>query len=279
MDRIVRFGKDVVNGWLNAEAFTLAASLAYYAIFAIAPFILITIHIASFFLDRTEVTESLTKEMSDVIGPSGSGAIEDMLNAAGDAQPEGWAALIGLAVLLFATAGFVGSLQDALDKIWDAPPRPGGPWSFIRSKLLSFSLVLAAAFMLLVSLVLSALVTALTGGVTTTLGLPDWLVATIVGTANFLISVLIFIAIFKFVPSVQVTWRAAAGGGTFHRSPVRRRTLRTCLVSGTRGAGFRLRGGDCARTPSGLDLLLGTDPFSWCTIFPKHPGLGEWGNQ
>jgi membrane protein len=215
MDRIVRFGKDVVNGWLNAEAFTLAASLAYYAIFAIAPFILITIHIASFFLDRTEVTESLTKEMSDVIGPSGSGAIEDMLNAAGDAQPEGWAALIGLAVLLFATAGFVGSLQDALDKIWDAPPRPGGPWSFIRSKLLSFSLVLAAAFMLLVSLVLSALVTALTGGVTTTLGLPDWLVATIVGTANFLISVLIFIAIFKFVPSVQVTWRAAAGGGLF----------------------------------------------------------------
>jgi membrane protein len=215
MDRIVRFGKDVVNGWLNAEAFTLAASLAYYAIFAIAPFILITIHIASFFLDRTEVTESLTKEMSDVIGPSGSGAIEDMLNAAGDAQPEGWAALIGLAVLLFATAGFVGSLQDALDKIWDAPPRPGGPWSFIRSKLLSFSLVLAAAFMLLVSLVLSALVTALTGGVTTTLGLPDWLVATIVGTANFLISVLIFIAIFKFVPSVQVTWRAAAVGGLF----------------------------------------------------------------
>jgi membrane protein len=215
MDRIVRFGKDVVNGWLNAEAFTLAASLAYYAIFAIAPFILITIHIASFFLDRTEVTESLTKEMSDVIGPSGSGAIKDMLNAAGDAQPEGWAGLIGLGVLLFAAAGFVGSLQDALDKIWDAPARPGGPWSFIRSKLLSFSLVLAAAFMLLVSLVLSALVTALAGGVTTTLGLPDWLVATIVGTANFLISVLIFIAIFKFVPSVQVTWRAAAAGGLF----------------------------------------------------------------
>ena len=215
MDSIIRFGKDVVNGWLNAEAFTLAASLAYYAIFAIAPLLLITIHIASFFIDRAAVTESLTSEMSGVIGPSGSGAITDMLNAAGTAQPEGWAGLIGVAVLLFAAAGFVGSLQDALDKIWDAPPRPGGLWSFVRSKLFSFSLVLAAAFMLLVSLVLSALITALAGGITSTLGVPDWLVATIIGTANFLISVLIFIAIFKFVPSVPVTWRAAAAGGLF----------------------------------------------------------------
>jgi membrane protein len=215
MDRIIRFSKDVVNGWLSAEAFTLAASLAYYAIFAIAPLLLITIHIASFFLDRMAVTESLTSELAGVIGPSGSGAIKDMLNAAGTAQPEGWAGLIGLAVLLFAAAGFVGSLQDALDKIWDAPPRPGGLWSFVRSKLFSFSLVLAAAFMLLVSLVLSALITALAGGVTSTLGLPDWLVAIIIGTANFLISVLIFIAIFKFVPSVPVTWRAAAAGGLF----------------------------------------------------------------
>ena len=215
MDSIIRFGKDVVNGWLNAEAFTLAASLAYYAIFAIAPLLLITIHIASFFFERGAVTESLTSEMSGVIGPAGSGAINDMLNAAGTTQPEGWAGLIGLAVLLFAAAGFVGSLQAALDKIWDAPPRPGGLWSFVRNKLLSFSLVLAAAFMLLVSLVLSALITALAGGVTSTLGLPDWLVATIIGTANFLISVLIFIAIFKFVPSVPVTWRAAAAGGLF----------------------------------------------------------------
>jgi membrane protein len=215
MDRIVRFSKDVVNGWLDAEAFTLAASLAYYAIFAIAPLLLITIHIASFFLDRTAVSESLTSELAGVIGPSGSGAIKDMLNAAGTAQPEGWAGLIGLAVLLFAATGFIGSLQDALDKIWDAPPRPGGLWSFVRSKFLSFSLVLAAAFMLLVSLVLSALTTALVGGVTSALGLPNWLVATIIGTSNFLISVLIFIAIFKFVPTVPVTWRAAAAGGLF----------------------------------------------------------------
>jgi membrane protein len=215
MDRLIRFGKNVVDGWLGAEAFTLAASLAYYAIFAIAPLLLISIYIASFFLDRAAATESITKEITSVIGPSGSDAIKQMLDAAGSAPPQGWAGIIGLGVLLVAATGFVGSLQDALDKIWDAPARPGGLWTYIRSKLFSFSLVLAAAFMLLVSLVLSAGVTAFAGGISGSLGLPGGIVAAIVATANFLVSVLVFTAIFKFVPSVPVTWRAAIAGGLF----------------------------------------------------------------
>ena len=126
MDRLIRFGKDVVNGWLDASAFTLAAALAYYAVFSIAPLLLISIHLASLFLDRTAAVEGLTQELVGVIGPAGSDAIKQMLDAAGTAQPQGWAGLVGIAVLLFAAGGFVGSLQDALDRIWDAPPRPRG---------------------------------------------------------------------------------------------------------------------------------------------------------
>jgi membrane protein len=215
MDGLIRFGKDVVNGWLEAPAFTLAASLAYYAIFSIAPLILISIHIASLFLDRTAVAESLTNELTGVIGPSGSDAITQMLEAAGTGQPQGWTGVVGIAVLLFAATGFVSSLQNALDKIWDAPPEQGGIWSFIRSKLLSFSLVLAAAFLLLISLLLSTAVTALAGHFSNTLGLPEGVAATIIAVANFLLSALIFAAIFKLVPSVPVTWQAAAAGGIF----------------------------------------------------------------
>lgn len=213
MDGIIRFGKDVVNGWLQAEAFTLAASLAYYAIFSIAPLLLITIHISSIFLDRSAVVEDLTNELTGVIGPSGSDAIKQMLEAAGTGRPEDWTGLVGAAVLLFAAAGFVGSLQAALDKIWDVPSQGGGVWSFIRGKLFSFSLVLAAAFLLLVSLLLSTAVTALAGGLSSALGLPDGVIVAIIAVANFLLSALIFAAIFKFVPSVPVTWWAAAAGG------------------------------------------------------------------
>ena len=86
MDRLIRFGKDVVNGWLDAGAFTLAASLAYYAIFSIAPLVLISIHLASLFLDRSAAVEGLTKELVGLIGPTGSDAIKQMLDAAGTAR-------------------------------------------------------------------------------------------------------------------------------------------------------------------------------------------------
>jgi membrane protein len=215
MFRPIDLGKDVLSRWLAADAFGLAAALAYYAIFSIAPLLLISIHIASLFVDRSWAVEKLSGEVASVIGPAGSGAIQQMLDAAGTGQPQGWAGFVGLAVLLFAATGFVGSLQDALDRIWDAPQRLGGVWAFIRSKILSFSLVLAAAFLLLVSLVLSTAVTAFAGNIANTFGVPEGVVPAVIFAINLLTTALLFTLIFKFVPSVRVDWGAAAAGGTF----------------------------------------------------------------
>ena len=212
---MLHFLRNVFDRLLEVDAFSLAATLAYYAIFSIAPLLLLSIHLASLFLDRTTAVEALTNELISVIGPAGSDAIKQMLDAAGTAQPEGWAGLIGFAVLLFAATGFVGSLQDALDKIWHAPPRPSGLWAFIKAKLFSFSLILAAAFLLLISLVLSTAMTAVAGRFTSALGLEEGIVELVVVTANFLLAALIFAAIFKYVPSVPVSWKAAIAGGFF----------------------------------------------------------------
>jgi membrane protein len=122
---------------------------------------------------------------------------------------------VALGVLVFAATGFVGSLQEALDRIWAAPPAPVGIWSFIRTKLFSFTLILAAAFLLLVSLVLSTAMTALTDSFTTVLGLPEDIIQTLTIVANFLLAAIVFAAIFKFVPSAFVTWGAAIAGGLF----------------------------------------------------------------
>ena len=85
----------------------------------------------------------------------------------------------------------------------------------MKGKLFSFSLVLAAAFLLLVSLVLSTLMTAVAGHITGFFGLPEGVVQAVVIVANFLLSALIFAAIFRFVPSVSVTWQASVVGGLF----------------------------------------------------------------
>ena len=111
MARVVRFVSEVVNGWLRADAFSMAATLAYYAIFSIAPLLLLSIHLASLFIDRTAAVERLTTEFINVIGSTGSDAIRQMLEAAGTAQTESWSGFIGLVILLLAATGFVGSLR------------------------------------------------------------------------------------------------------------------------------------------------------------------------
>ena len=215
MSRIWRFAKNVMDGWIEADAFSLAATLAYYAIFSIAPLLLLSILIASLVVDRTAAVERLTGELISLIGPTGSDAIKQMLDAAGTAQTESWSGIVGLLVLLFAATGFVGALQNALDRIWEAPPASGGMWAFLRSKLFSFSLILAAAFLLLVSLVLSTAMTALAGKATASLGLSETIVTVVIAAANFMLAALIFAAIFKYVPNAIVSWRAALGGGIF----------------------------------------------------------------
>ena len=131
-----------MNGWLEADAFTLAAALAYYAIFSIAPLLLIAIHIASFFLDRTVAVEGLTNELAGVIGPSGSDAITQMLEAAGTGQPEGWTGIVGIAVLLFAATGL--SAHCRMRSIKYGMPRLGqvACGLLFKASFLSFSLVL-----------------------------------------------------------------------------------------------------------------------------------------
>jgi membrane protein len=215
MSRVLPFARNVLDGWLEADAFSLAATLAYYAIFSIAPLRLLAIHIASLFVERTAAVESLTNELISLIGPTGSDAIRQMLEAAGTGQTESWSGLVGFLVLLLAATGFVGSLQAALDRIWEAPPPPAGVWAFVRSKLFSFSLILAAAFMLLISLVLSTAMTALAGGISASLGLPGGVMAFILAVVNFGLAALIFAAIFKYVPNTAVDWRAALAGGIF----------------------------------------------------------------
>jgi membrane protein len=274
MSRAFQFIKDVIRGWLAADAFTLAASLAYYAIFAIAPLLLLSIQLASLFFDRTEAVTGLTNELVDVIGPTGSDAIKQMLDAAGTSEPQGWTGWLGIAVLLFAATGFVGSLQDALDRIWNAPPRPAGVWAFIRTKLFSFSLILAAAFLLLVSLVLSTAMTALTGRVTGMLALSEQAVALVVAFVNFLLAAAIFAAIFKYVPRAAVTWRAALAGGLFTAVLFAAGRFAR-LVFRPRSRGVGLWSGDFARAPTRLGLLLLANSFPRRPILSLHAGRRE----
>ena len=153
------------------------------------------------------VRGSLTAQFRSLLGPDGAQAVEAMLKGAASPQSGGIAAVVGVVLLVVAALGVVAQLKDALNTIWDAPePEGSGIWWYVRTYLISLAGVMALGFLLMVSLVISAALTA---------------ISTWVGTAgsqavlwqavNFAVSLGVmtglFAMLFKWFPDVPVRWR------------------------------------------------------------------------
>jgi membrane protein len=199
--------KEAGSEWVEDKASRLGAALAYYTVFSLAPLLVIVIAIASFFFGKDAAEGQVTGQIQGLVGPEGGKAIEVMIaNAANHPNTGIVASLLGVAVLLFGATGLFGQLQDALNTVWEVQPKPGrGVWGFIRDRFLSFSMVLGSAFLLLVSLVVSAALSALTGL------LGDWQTGVVGQVVNFLISfgviTALFAMIYRFLPDAKIAWR------------------------------------------------------------------------
>jgi len=198
--------KEAGGEWVEDKASRLGAALAYYTVFSLAPLLVIAIAVASFFFGGSAEGQ-ITEQIQGLVGPEGGKAIEQMLKHANDQPNTGIvASVIGVAVLLFGATGLFGQLQDALNTVWEVQPKPGrGVWGFIRDRFLSFSMVLGTAFLLLVSLVVSAALSALTGL------LGDLQTGVFGQAVNVLVSfgviTTLFAMIYRFLPDAKIAWR------------------------------------------------------------------------
>lgn len=157
--------KDALAAWWNDQAPSKGAALAYYSMFSIAPLLFILITIAGLFFGVEAVRGVVFAQVADLMGENGAEAIQEMLANVSGPQAGGWAAALSTAVLIFGATVF-GQLQTALDSIWEVPEQAKAEkrnaiWTFVKSRLLSFGLVLALAFLVVISLVLSAAMSAL----------------------------------------------------------------------------------------------------------------------
>jgi membrane protein len=207
--------KDAGTGWVDDKAQRMGAALAYYSAFSLAPLLLIATGIAGMVFGEQAARGEILHQVADLVGPSAAQALEEILKNSADQGA--LATVVGLAVLLFGASGVFVELQDSLNTIWKVPPPPGlGVWAWIRDRLLSFTLVVSTGFLLLVSLVLSAGLSAL-GGMLAPLtnGLPGgvwvWQLANI-GLSFALITVL-FAVLYKVLPAAPVAWGDVWLGG------------------------------------------------------------------
>jgi membrane protein len=202
--------KETAEAWIDDKAFRMAAALAYYSVFSMAPVLLIAIGIAGLVFGEQAARGEVLGEVRDTVGDQTAAAIEEILAHAGHSGGSVWATVVGFAILFFGASGVFVELQDALNTIWKVMPRPGRAlWEVVRGRLLSFTVILGTGFILLVSLVLSAALAALSGMLKPIDSLPGG--AGIWQLLNFALSfgiiTLLFAMIYKVLPDAEIAWR------------------------------------------------------------------------
>jgi membrane protein len=207
---------EAFTGWRDHKASKMAAALAYYTVFALAPILVISIAVAGLVLGQEAAEGRIVGQISGLIGTTSAAAVEAMIAAARKPSSGILATIIGLATLLFGATGVFGELQDSLDTMWGVKPKPGrGFIRMLKTRFVSFTMVLGIGFLLLVSLVVSAAISALGAWLAGLLPLPELLMQAINLIVSIAVVTLLFAMIFRVLPDVDIAWRDVWVGALF----------------------------------------------------------------
>jgi membrane protein len=187
-------------------------------LFSLAPLLLIVISVAGLVFGEAAARGEIQAQLDTLMGPHSARAVQDLLASVHQPAKGMAATLLGLVLLLAGATSVFGELQDALDRIWRVPAKagPGNGWlALLRSRLLSYGMILALGFLLTVSLVISAMLAAL--GHTLEPVFEGWQAAVALGSAlsGFVLAALVFALIFKLMPRVHVMWKDVWVGAVF----------------------------------------------------------------
>lgn len=195
--------------WVSDGAMRLSSSLAYYAIFSLAPLLVIVVFIAGLVFGEEAARGQLAQQIATLAGSGAGDAIQSAVHSSATHQAGGvLATIIGSAVLLFGASTVFAELKEALNIIWGVIVRPGRPFlTMVRDRFFSFSIVLAIGFLLLISLVISILLAAFGIYMSGRIQLPPVVWQAWDFSISFVVVSGLFALIFKLLPNVVIGWR------------------------------------------------------------------------
>jgi len=195
------------------KAARLGAALAYYSIFSLGPLIVIAISVAGLLFGQEAVQGQVSAQIGSLVGDQGAQGVETMLAGAGKKSEGAFATILGLGTLLFAAIGVVVQLKDALNTVWEVEAKPrSGIWGFLRTYAISLAGVLALAFLLLVSLLITTAMSAM--GDYLEPYLPE-LFQVITFAVSFAVIAVLFAMMFKWLPDAMIEWSDVIPGAIF----------------------------------------------------------------
>ncbi|MGH2403487.1 MAG: YihY/virulence factor BrkB family protein [bacterium] len=205
--------KETFYEWRENKAARLAAALAYYTVFSTAPLLIVVIAIAGLAFGRDAAQGEIVRQLQWLVGQNAAETIQGIIEAARTPATGISAGTIGVLTLLLGAMGVFGQLQDALNTIWDAPPAPSrGVWGLVRGRFLSFTMLLGTGFLLLVSLVISAGLSALEGFFGRMLPLHPGILHALNSVFSFAVITVLFAMIYKVLPDVEIQWKHVWAG-------------------------------------------------------------------
>jgi len=211
------FLREVVAEWQRDAALTLGAALAYYTLFAMAPLLVLVIAVAGLVFGDAAAQGQIVAQISGLMGPDSANLIEDMIVRASRPTSGIVATVVSLGTMLVGASGVFGQLQSSLNQIFGAVASQRRGWllGMLRQRLAHFGMIMAIGFLLLVSLVLSAVVAALHEFIEFHLpALADTLPLLNFGL-SFVVVTLLFALIYKMLPDIRLAWRDVWFGALF----------------------------------------------------------------
>jgi membrane protein len=201
--------KEAALAWYDDSTFELGAALAYYAVFSIAPMLVITVAVASMVLGPDAAQGRLEEQLQQAVSPLVARAVAETIGYVHLTHSGLLATLVSGAVLFFGAAGAFTQLQSALNTIWDVKLKPGlGIWFALRTRLMTFLLVVLIGAVLLASLVASTALAAVTAYLPAA-DLPGGF--SLIEILNWAVSLalltLMFALVYKLLPDVHIAWR------------------------------------------------------------------------
>jgi membrane protein len=206
--------EDTFANWSKHSATTHSAALAYLSLFSLAPVLILAIAVSGWVFGEEAARGEVYRYLNQFIGPEGALAAQEIVTATSRPQVNQWTALIGIVTLVLSATAALAQLQDTLNTVWEVEPKPGFFLkAMLKKRLLCFALVLGVGFLVLLSLVASAVLTYLQGilesrlevGLASLLGWSDV-------ALSFLLMTLLFGMVYRVLPDVRIGWRDVIWG-------------------------------------------------------------------
>ena len=207
---IFALSKSAFKQWYDKDPFRESAVIAYYSIFSLPGLLVVIITVAGFIFGRDAVNNNVARQITNTLGADTAEQIQNMIIKASVSNNSVWATIIGVATIIVGATGVFAQFQKSLNTIWEVKTdtSKSGLWSIVRVRLFSFGMIVSIAFILLVSLVISALLSAfgnwLSGHFSDTF-------VVLLQVVNVIISLnilaVLFALMFKIFPDAKIKWR------------------------------------------------------------------------